>query len=136
MTWMDGYIIPMNSTANGGLRLREAGQSIRWDGYLISPRSDYFNISVKATSLNVSIYCDNMLIFDSLSNIEVPTPFVQNSVYQIRITATTTIQTNTITSIDLLWSTGIIKPYTIPTFFLYPDAQEINLSPFPVQVHG
>ena len=136
MQWTNGYIIPQNNTSQGGLRLRSAGQSIRWDGYLVSPRTDLFNLTAIVTSLNASVYCDNQLVFDSFSGYQVPVQFIQNSVYQIRIVTSTKIQTDSITSINFMWSTGTIKAYTIPSFFLYPYAEEINSSPFPVIVSG
>jgi hypothetical protein len=70
-----------------------------------------------------------------------PVTFIANAAYVIRVVATAVAYSDyhhhsLPRSVDLQWSTPTIRPYTIPSFFLYADAVDVPFSPFPVSVHG
>jgi len=144
-TWSSGLVVPTNdvkinvgsSAAPRTVPLSKGGQSIRWDGYLISPRNDYFGIVARSINLNSSVYIDDVLVFDTVSGISASVAMLQDSAYHIRVVtsaAPTLNQAPVARSIDLRWSTATVRENPIPQFFLYDSAEEIALSPFPVNV--
>lgn len=141
-SWPTGLLIPSEHLSqNNVVPLRQGGQSVRWDGYLLSPRNDVFYLVARAQNLNVSIYLDDDLVFDTLAGIEAPVRLVQDAAYHIRIIASAVAvrsdQAGAVEverAIDLRWSTATVREYPIPQFFLYDSATEIALSPFPVVV--
>jgi len=139
--WPSGFIVPSSPVANTlqTLPLEGSGQSVRWEGYLLSPRTDAFNLSAVAYGLNVTIFCDDQLVFDSMQGISTLVDMVADASYALLVVASasaTPPAAGPITrSVDLQWSTQIIRAYTIPTFFLYPYAEDVAFSPFPVAVH-
>ena len=136
--WPTGALVPSPAlSASKSIPLSGAGQSVRWDGYLVSPRSDVFQIAARARNLNVSVYLDDVLVFDSIGTPSVPTALVLDAAYQLRIIATAEPVANSVVmerSVELRWSTPTVREYPVPQFFLYDSAAEIALSPFPVAV--
>eukprot|EP01038_Epipyxis_sp_PR26KG_P006752 gene6752-9253_t len=148
--WMNGFIIPSHTHAQAShtqtgssinqdpyVPLHSSGQSIKWDGYLISPRSDIFHISANVMNLHVKIFLDSKLIFDNNDNNSdgIATPMIAESAYHIEVIAMVTGSSPSVSrSIHLQWSTPTIAKHKIPTFFLYNTGEEITLSPFPVTV--
>ena len=152
--WDSGLIVPSDAVAtataaalqSGPIPLTDAGQSVRWVGYLLSPRSDMFRVVARASNMDVSIYIDDSLVFDSIAGVEEDINFVLDSTYAIRIIAIANADYQTQLadgsmvhsmlpmSIDLRWSTPSIQEYSIPRFFLYDSADDIAYSPFPVVV--
>mmetsp|Transcript_27684 Transcript_27684/g.46479 ORF Transcript_27684/g.46479 Transcript_27684/m.46479 type:complete len:148 (-) Transcript_27684:193-636(-) len=122
-----------------------AGQSVRWDGYLVAPRTAAFWIVARTVLVNASVYIDDALVFDTALGISAPIDLVQDAAYAIRVVAVALNTEASIDipadspvvsekSIDLRWATGTIREYSIPPFFLYDSATDIALSPFPVNV--
>jgi hypothetical protein len=142
-TWPDGNIIPSAALSRGAsIPLSRAGQSVRWDGYLVSPRTDTFQLFARTSSLNASVYLDDRLVYHATSGINVAVPLVLDAAYRIRVVASSA---NNVLSggggggaayraIELRWATPTIREYSIPTFFLYDSATDVELSPFPVTV--
>merc|ERR1711959_411815 len=62
-SWATGYALPLFSI--GGRLLRTGAQFIRWDGFVLSPRSDNFTFSIEADMIDTTLYIDNVLIWDS-----------------------------------------------------------------------
>ena len=137
--WPSGFIIPSSASANSSqvLPLERSGQSVRWEGYLVSPRTDTFNLSAITVGINVTIFCDEVLVFDSFQGKSSLVNMVLNGAYHLLVLAS--VQASSVSpspvSIDLRWSTKIIPSYTIPAFFLYPFAADVAYSPFPVIVN-
>lgn len=126
--------------------LTSLGQSIRWSGYLIAPRTDSeFAIfmqlndddpSTSRSSVNVTIFLDQKLIFDSYRQIQERVSLVAYAAYELRIVASSYYVISSAESIvmTLRWSSTSIRSQPIATYYLYPTAQEIPHSPFPVIV--
>ena len=139
--WPSGFVVPSKPTANTlqTLPLEGSGQSVRWEGYLLSPRTDAFNLSAVVVGLNVTIYCDDQLVFDSFQGISTLVNMVADASYALLVVASAAPSASAsgpaARSVNLQWSTPIIRPYTIPTFFLYPYAADVAFSPFTVTVH-
>jgi hypothetical protein len=134
--WPHGQLIPSEHLPAGAVvPVTSGGQSVRWDGYLVSPRDDTFHIVARTSHLNASVYLDDVLVFDSLAEISAPVVLVQDSAYRIRIIASVATRSAEVErAIDLRWSTATVREYPIPRFFLYDSATDIALSPFPVKV--
>lgn len=138
--WPDGVLVPSPVLPRGAfVPLTGAGQSVRWDGYLVSPRTDVFHLVARARNLKVSLYLDEVLVFDTAMAISEPVKLVLDAAYRIRIVASS--HNNLIggqelvaKSIDLRWSTPTVREYPVPAFFLYDSAQDVVLSPFAVVV--
>jgi hypothetical protein len=125
--------------------VKNIAQSIRWTGYLVSPLSDLFTISVQTENLHVQVFLDQQLIFDnSPMSVFDLSPVVsrrvtllQDSAYSIRIigqiSSSVAAEMNPV-SLNLGWSTNTVPFHTISTTYLYSGADEIPFSPFPVQV--
>lgn len=152
ISWSKGYAASYaeyNSTnAPDDINLNlvtKVAQSIRWTGFLLSPRSDVFNISAVVENMDVSIFLDEILVFEkhflqprNEANLLIPTALQAGSSYAIRIIAkipSAIASQNLPVSINLGWSTAVVPFHGISSFFLYPYADEIPLSPFPVKVH-
>lgn len=142
-SWPDGLLVPSHALGNGMfVPLTGAGQSVRWDGYLVSPRTDTFHLVARANNLNVSVYLDDVLVFDTFAGIDEPVKLVLDAAYHLRLVASSHNnqallqqgEENVSKSIDLRWSTPTVREYPVPTFFLYDSAQDVVLSPFPVTV--
>jgi len=156
-TWSDGRMIPAQQalqaagTSTAALDQQQqvsvvaAGQSVRWDGYLVAPRTAAFWIVARTVLVNASVYIDDALVFDTALGISAPIDLVQDAAYAIRVVAVALNTEASIDipadspvvsekSIDLRWATGTIREYSIPPFFLYDSATDIALSPFPVNV--
>jgi len=139
-SWSDGLIVPFfqSGDVQQAVRSRSSGQSIRWEGYLVSPRTDLFTLSALAMGINVTIFCDDKVVFDSFANISVPVSMIVDTAYALKVFASiwpcASEETASAVKIALQWSTTIIRKYTIPAYFLYPLAAEVAYSPFPVTV--
>jgi hypothetical protein len=148
-SWSSGLIVPSWDLAAGeAVPLSVAGQSVRWEGYLVAPRSDTFRIVAAAQHLNASVYIDEVLVFDSLAGVTQPVQLVLDAAYAIRVIASSSANTGASGAdsadsakdnggakwIDLRWSTATVREYTVPTFFLYDSAAPIVHSPFAVTV--
>jgi hypothetical protein len=135
ITSPNGTIIPLQAE-NGHLPLGGAGQSIRWVGYIVSPRTDKFNILMRLSNANATIHIDSLLVFDSVSGVANAVSFVQDAAYKIEILLTVDAFSPYTRSVSaaLVWSTKTITEYTIPRYFLYSSALPIALTPFPVVV--
>lgn len=138
-TWPTGDIIPSTVLAVGrSIPLGRAGQSVRWNGYLVSPRSDLFHIVTRASNLNASVYLDDVLIFDTAVGIDEPVSLVVDAAYHLRVVASSANNNpaggGSFRAIELRWSTPTVNEYAIPRFFLYDSASDVALSPFPVTV--
>jgi hypothetical protein len=140
-SWMNGFILsPSHPNSDNLLSkvniLRNLGQSVRWQGYLVAPRNDEFFIYANVQNMNVTIFIDQELVFDSLHNIRKSLPLTGLSAYEIIVLAQVrpTIMEKDVISIDLKWSSWNIQDQIISSFFLYDSAEEVQFSPFQVEV--
>jgi hypothetical protein len=146
-SWPDGLLVPANHSSSGGLQAGTsggkvplsltAGQSVRWSGYLVAPRSDSFRIVAAVENLKVTVFLDSVLLFDSWQGLANSVSLVADSSYALTVIASrepTALSEGGGVSIDLRWSTAGVREHTVPTFFLFDSAKEVALSPFPVRV--
>jgi hypothetical protein len=124
----------------------QLGSKVIWDGFIVAPTSDSYIIKADSINFNVSIYFDDILIFDSTvsslgcesrSNCLNQSVFLyRNSAYKIRVIATRlSTEINMSNSIiKLKWYTPGFGETIIPKFFLYSTAHSIIYSPFSVAV--
>lgn len=141
----DGFIVPSQQIVNrstGNVPLSAAGQSVRWEGYLVAPRDETYTISTRnVNNIQLTVYIDAVMVYDNSMNYEIINPIilVQSQVYYIRIEAVRPSVINSAElmpiSFEVIWSAYTIKPHVIPTYFLYDSAEEVRLSPFPVTVY-
>ena len=132
-SWADGHVIPLDSSSPAPAIL--AGQSIRWDGYILSPLTDTFRFACWMQHMEATIYIDSTLVFDSISNISVPIDLLAESTYKIIIEANILpAEYSKPVSIELAWATGTMRWSKIPSFFLYDSATNIQNSPFHVAI--
>jgi hypothetical protein len=145
-SWSDGLIVPVNHFASGGLQMDtnsgkvplslSAGQSVRWSGYLVAPRSDSFHIVAVVQNLNVTVFLDSVLLFDNSLGLSNSISLVADASYALIVVASRDPSAlQAVVSIDLRWSTAGVREHTVPTFFLFDSAKEVALSPFPVRVN-
>ena len=140
-SWPDGLI-----TNKSYLSL---GQSIRWDGYVLAPRTDLFYFRIHSRNVNTTVYIDEMLVFDSFVGITNEVNLIANSVYAIHIEAVISPRyyssttpsafdsvnvNNQEVELELVWATPTINWGIVSSFFLYDSAEDLLLSPYPVQV--
>jgi len=118
-----------STTTSGG----PLGSSVRWEGYLLSPRTDAFTLVVRSLYINASIFLDDELVFDSGgTGVSLPSALRLGAAYRIVVVASS--DAAGAKSAQLRWSSASIQEHTIPQFFLYDSAAEVALSPFPVAV--
>lgn len=138
-TWENGFIIPRRDDHSNDVELRAAGQSIRWSGYLVAPRTDLFFITAHTMNLNVTVYLDGKMVFDTHTTEPLPVPFIVDAAYEIIVEVkveSSLASSDLRRSIDLRWYTILLpRESTIPTFYMYHAADEVVLSPFPVTVY-
>jgi hypothetical protein len=141
--WSDGYIIPRKEGGSDtvSVPLRGSGQFVRWTGYLVAPRTDDFKIFVRSTNANTTVHIDSQLVFDNIRAVKKSVSMVQDATYKIvvhaRVESSIAAENEVFAppvGVQLVWSTVTIKEYEIPSFFMYPEAQPVQLSPFPVNV--
>lgn len=136
----DGFIIPFSldktNVSSDFIRIRDIGQSVIWSGFLVAPRSDQFTFSADSNNLNVSVYLDDVLVFDNKRELQsIPVTLKQSSSYAIRVEASSMKrEENDLVYLDLLWSTPTVRSHSISEFFLYPKASNIGVGSFPVTV--
>ena len=129
--WPNGQIIPFTSTLltdSRGVSLLYNGQSVAWEGYLVSPKTDLFHIFARVKNINVTIFIDNFLIFDSVLNILLPISLEVSAAYHVRIDAKTNHDNrdfNQLISISLVWFSSNTKISVIPQFYLYNSSVSI-----------
>lgn len=116
--------------------LKSNGQSVRWDGYLVSPGSDLFNFTAHTVDINVSLYLDDVLLFDSKSGVSVSVYLKRTAAYRLKVIGYTSIRTlGGPISLILKWCSSTSSRYLeISQSFLYSSSQEIAYSPFSVNV--
>lgn len=118
--------------------LFSSGLLVRWEGYLVAPMTDGFTIFCEVLGFNATVYLESVLVFDSqLPHDEqsIPVSLIADASYNIRVEITTTeLLGDSPAGFRLLWRTRNIKKTVIPAFYLYHDAEEIALSPFPVLI--
>jgi hypothetical protein len=143
---MDGFLIPDNIlgsqftsqnelSMSPVLKLVRMGQSIRWVGYIVAPRTDKYGFQFdQLRNINVTIIVNNRLVYDSEKDITRPIEFVQFAAYSIYVKVSTSVIHGKPLSGRLVWSTASVPVHPISTFFLYTDAEELPLSPYPVVV--
>ena len=137
-TMTNDYGVPSGGADENIGALRKIGQSIVWEGYVVPPRDDEFNLRLYTKRMEGSVYIDDKLIYDSIEGISETITFMANAAYYIRVEAVVTGATTwqAPVSIDLEWKTPVIKWARIPSFFLFDSAEEVKFSPFPVNVGG
>jgi hypothetical protein len=127
-----------------------SGIHISWEGFVVAPISTNFVFKAPASNFNMSIYIDNVLVYDTLENeLGKPTtyssvvydstfsvPLLAGCVYDIRVIAHRHPHNRGLQSsfIQLTWSTPTVRTTVIPSFFLYEKSTEVAYSPFPVTV--
>lgn len=86
--------------------------------------------------MNVTIFLDSEMIFDSATSVMKTTSMSLFTAYQIRVVAQVSrgVTENDEVSVDLRWSSWNIRDQVISQFFLYDSATPVQLSPFPVEV--
>jgi len=132
-SWPSGYISAL-STSSQALN-RRVGEYVRWQGYLLAPRSDIFMFLIDASYFSTTLYIDKVLIYDSSNSISNNVSLTASFSYEIRLEAyVVPSETDNPLSLKLLWSTPDSKWSVIPQFYLYDSAIEIPYSPFPVSV--
>lgn len=132
-SWPSGFVLPTSSQFE--TLKKQVGQFIRWQGYILSPRSDVFSFKVDAPHFSTELYIDDVLVFDNNNFTSLQVNWVQGFIYKIYLEATVSpVDTNLPLSLELLWSSPISKWSVIPSFFLYDNATEIIFSPYPVSV--
>jgi hypothetical protein len=140
--------MPLLSAAANNAHM--AGQYIRWDGYLVPPRSDEFRLKIVGDRINATIYVESVLVFDShvvsgggdgdgdgigIGLIEYPVSLMDSSAYRVTVEVSIAPSEQSFpSSMKLLWSTPSNKWSIIPGYFLYDSADAISFSPFPVEV--
>ena len=135
-----GAVRNQNQSADSGTLLysplKSNGQSVRWNGYLVAPGSDLFNITAATVDINVSIYLDDVLLFDSESGVSVSVYLQRSAAYRLKVIGyTSVLSLDGPISLFLKWCSTTSSRYTeIPQSILYSSAQQIAYSPFSVIV--
>merc|ERR1711871_243501 len=133
-TWINGYALPVSSMASAGRR--RAGQFIRWDGFLISPRTDLFSFSIQGEKMSTALYLDKYLVWDSDSGYETEMNMILGVSYEfvLEVKIEARYAEAGELSMKVLWKTSSYQQAVIPGFFLYDSAQHVSYSPFYVNV--
>jgi hypothetical protein len=134
-----GYIIPTTLLNNKGiddkLLLRNNGQFVRWEGYIVSPTTDVYEITARFTNMNAVIYIDDELIYNNNPDVMIKVSLQENSAYKIRVEGSIDkSMQNKPVSVALLWQARLINLAIIPQFYLYDSADEVYLSPFSIKM--
>lgn len=126
-----------------------SGVRIIWEGYVVSPFSDEVVIKTISNKFDATVYVDDSLVYDSLVESVVTrdlrystSPLTTlrldlGTVYSLRVEAWcegADLMDGTDLFLKLVWSTSSIRENIIPAFYLYSNANEINLSPFPINI--
>jgi hypothetical protein len=143
-SWPSGIIIPGLASATEAVASDGAspsglsvGQSVLWEGYLTTPRTDAFSLTLKAEHISGLIYLDGELVFDSSSGVQVALLLRDDAAYALRVEASVAPQAfNRPVSLKLVWSTPTVKQHAVPRFFLYSGAADVAFSPFNVAVNA
>lgn len=134
LAWPNGSLVP--SPLRDGVRtMLSTGSYVRWDGFVVAPRTEEFLFTVQTVNLNATVYIDSFLVFDSAKSLSFPISLVFGSAYTIAVTASSSPNRyNAPASLTLLWSANTLRQSVVDQFFLFDSAEEIPLSPFPVAV--
>jgi hypothetical protein len=143
-SWPSGIIIPGLAAATDAVGADGAspaglsvGQSVRWEGYLTTPRTDAFSFSLKAVHITGLVYLDGELVFDSASGFQASMLLRDDAAYALRIEASVMPQAyNRPVSLELTWQTPTVKEHVVSRFFLYSGAEDVAFSPFNVSVNA
>lgn len=112
----------------------QTGQSVRWEGYLVPPRTARYTLTVAAQGVQAMIFIDSQLVFDSLSKISRTVDMLASAAYAIKMIVTSAAGSAGMKTAELRWSSPSIRQTSVSQFFLYDGAQEVAHSPFPVVV--
>jgi len=97
--------------------------SIRWSGYLKSHHSEEYTFEVKS-SMHTRVFIQDVLILDTSSSVQGTFMLLENMVHAITIEASRMSKQASV--ISLFWeSTGTPKQI-IPSFYLFPSAENIS----------
>jgi hypothetical protein len=163
--WDGGYMLPsagggsaaavsaVSAAANGGgvvsayveragdanavttLPTRGNGQSARWTGYVVAPRADTYQLSVRAVHANASVFLDNVLVYDTVAGTAVARTLVGDAAYRVVVEVRVGAEPyKAPVEVALMWAANAIKASLVPQFFLYSSADEVQFSPFTVTV--
>ena len=115
--------------------LHDNGQVVRWEGYLLAPRTDTYRLSTRSLNIHSTIFLDGTMVYDSATGTHTPKALVADAAYRLVVEARVDPRTYPApVEISLLWSADAIKQSVVPQFFLYSRATEVALSPFVVDV--
>lgn len=135
-----GFILPTILLNEKGIQddkvlLMNNGQFVRWEGYVVSPTTDVYEITARLTNMNAVIYIDDVLIYDNNPEKLIKVSLQENSAYKIKVEGSVdkSMQNNPV-SVALLWQARLINLQIIPQFYLYDSADEVYLSPFSIKM--
>ena len=133
-SWPTGYVVP--TTDPSEVAMRKAVQFVRWDGYVLSPRSDLFTFFIEADRIKTAMYIDKTLVWDSELNYQAPITLQVGSTYEVALEARINPLVAEAGALDMkvLWETPRAKKSILSGFFLYDSAEDVVFSPFPVSV--
>lgn len=140
-SWPTGHILPIiaesTSTDGHSIGMVSTGQFVRWEGYVVPPRDDQYTFLALTVHMNASVYIESELVFDTSADIALVIHLLPDVAYEIRIEAQVLpMAYNMPVSIELVWQTPTVKQSQVGQFFLYPSAENLAYSPFPVIVDG
>ena len=133
----NGLIVPNNyDNSLLSIPLQTSGQAIIYNGYLVPPTSDNYEITIETVHTNVSIFVDSVLIYDTFNQISNSLQLQRNSAYQFRVIISSNKESyNNPIIAYLYWKTNSMKTkLIISQYYLYNNATEINYSPFPITI--
>jgi len=124
--WPSGRIVP-------GLE-RLTAQSLRLDGYLVAPKTDTFSFRAVARHVDVTIFIDDVLVFDTALGLSTAVPLLRGTAYLLRVEARSELAETHEASLEVLWSSPTLREARVPKYFLHDKATSIAFSPFAVDV--
>ena len=167
-SWPNGRILPPRrykgddgDDSAGNIGDPGSGQSVRWSGFIVPPRTDTYTFRALLTHMNATVYVDDVLVFDSSSEQSglgheslgtgsssssssaaatssvVPIALAKETSYEIEVFAWVSPASYFLpVAIELVWETPVVVQQRVQQFFLYPGALELASSPYPVAVDG
>lgn len=146
-----GNLIPSRSLSLGyaTLPVQGVGQGVRITGYLVAPSTDSYSFQIISNNLNVTLFLDDNILWDSESCHSYDYPAMQggystcfaglslrgNSSYKLTLKATTLNEIDYPISLKLLWKSSQDSNYRIiPKYYLYDSAESISHSKFRILV--
>lgn len=142
---LNNYVVHGGNNHYIGSNMEVGGsQSIQWSGFIYIPRTDTFAFSTNidasgyATDVVVtSIYVDDVLIYDSISDINKPLRLLSHTVYKIQMITVfdpAIRHNNKPIGVTLRWSSPLMPWVVIPQFYLYDSSTPLLYTPFPIDV--